>query len=153
MFESAKTVLAVSALGFGLLATAALAGPADDAIKGRQACMKSHAGVMAVAVPMMKGEKPFDAAALKTASDKEDEACAAWDSFWGTEAQKGETAETWARPEIWADNAAFQAAAGKWWEAAQKMRAAGDESAFKASFPAVGAACQACHEKFRRPKG
>jgi cytochrome c556 len=153
MFERVKTVIAASSLGLVVMATAALAGPADDAIKARQACMKAHGGVMAVAVPVMKGEKPFDAAALKAAHDKEDAACAGWDGFWGADAQQGETAETWAKPEIWSDNAGFQAAGGAWYEADQKLRAATDEASFKAAFPAVGAACQNCHEKFRRPKG
>jgi cytochrome c556 len=153
MFDRVKTVMAASALGIMVMATAALAGPADDAIKARQACMKAHGGVMAVAVPVMKGEKPFDAAALKAASDKEDAACAGWDTFWGADTQQGEAAETWAKPEIWSDNAGFQAAGGAWWEAAQKLRAATDEASFKATFPAVGKACQDCHEKFRRPKG
>jgi cytochrome c556 len=153
MHVSVRKILAAGALGLGVFATAALAGPADDAIKGRQACMKSHGAVMGVAVPIMKGEKPFDAAALKAAYDKEDAACAGWDGFWGADSQKGETLETWAKPEIWSDNADFQAKGGAWYEAAQKLRASADEAAFKAGFPAVGAACQACHEKFRRPKG
>lgn len=153
MFERVKTVMAASALGLVVMATGVMAGPADDAIKARQACMKAHGGVMGVAVPVMKGEKPFDAEALKAAYDKEDAACAGWDGFWVENAMQGETAETWAKPEIWSDMAGFQAAAGAWWEAAQKLRAAADEASFKAAFPAVGAACQNCHEKFRRPKG
>ena len=153
MFERVKTVIAASSLGLVVMTAAALAGPADDAIKARQACMKAHGGVMAVAVPVMKGEKPFDAAALKAAYDKEDADCAGWDTFWGADTQQGESAETWAKPEIWADMAGFQAAGGAWWEAAQKLRAATDEASFKATFPAVGKGCQDCHEKFRRPKG
>ena len=150
-------LLAVKFLSLGAVAivlgtSAAMAGAADDAIKGRQACMKAHGGVMGVAVPIMKGEKPFDAAALKAAYDKEDAACAGWDSFWDPKNQDGATIKTRAKPEIWTDRAGFDAAAGTWYQAAQILRAATDEATFKAAFPAVGAGCQGCHEKFRAPE-
>ncbi len=153
MYQYLKTGLVAGALGLAVLSTMAMAGPADDAIKGRQACMKAHGGTLAVAVPVIKGEKPFDAAALKAAYDKEDAACAGWDTFWTAETQKGETVETRAKPEIWTDAATFQAAGAAWYEAAQKMRAATDDASLKAAFPALGAACQNCHEKFRVPQG
>lgn len=152
MFDCVKTVLAASAMSLTVMATAALAGPADDAIKGRQACMKAHGALMGVAVPVMKGEKPFDAAALKAAYDGEDAACTGWDGWWGADTQKGETLETWAKPEIWTDTAGFEAAGGVWFEAAKKVRATTDEAGFKAAFPAVGDGCKGCHDKFRRPK-
>jgi cytochrome c556 len=144
--------VAVALAGIGLGAGLAYSGAADDAIKARQGCMKGHGGVMGVAVPIMKGEKPFDAAALKAAYDAEDAACADWAKWWGADTQKGETVETYAKPEIWTDAAGFEAAGGAWYAAAQKMRGAADEASFKAAFPAVGDGCKGCHEKFRRPK-
>ena len=56
-------VASAAVIGFGV--TMALAA-ADDAIKGRQACMKSHGAEMGVISPIMKGEKPYDAEALVT---------------------------------------------------------------------------------------
>ena len=147
-----KSLIAGAVLALGMSAGFAIAGPADDAIKARQACMKGHGGVMAVAVPIMKGEKPFDAAALKTAYDAEGVACADWAKWWGADTQKGETVETYAKPEIWTDAKGFEDAGGVWYAAAQKMWAATDEASFKAAFPAVGEGCKGCHEKFRRPK-
>ncbi len=141
--------LALGAFAMLSCAGTAMAGPADDAITGRQACMKSHGGMMGVAVPIMKGEKPFDAAALKAAYDKEDAACADWAKFWDPANQEGGTLKTRAKPEIWTDAKGFEAAAGTWYAAAQVLRAATDEASFKAAFPAVGAGCQGCHEKFR----
>ena len=141
--------LMVGAAGAIISIGLALAGPADDAIAARQACMKGHGGVMKVAVPIMKGEKPFDAAALKAAYDAESAACADWSKFWGVDTQKGETLKTKASPAIWTDAAGFEAAGGAWYAAAQKLQAATDEASFKAAFPAVGAGCQGCHEKFR----
>jgi cytochrome c556 len=147
-----KYLIASAVLALGMSAGFAMAGPADDAIKARQACMKGHGGVMGVAVPIMKGEKPFDAAALKAAYDAEGAACADWDKWWGADTQKGETVETFAKAEIWTDPKGFEAAGGAWYAAAQKLWAATDEASFKAAFPAVGEGCKGCHEKFRRPK-
>jgi cytochrome c556 len=136
--------------GFGV--TMAFAA-ADDAIKSRQACMKAHGAEMGVMGPMFKGEKPYDAAAIKAALDATAAACADWDKWWGEDTQKGETVETFAKPEVWTDAEGWKAAGGKWYEANTAVAAAADEAAFKAAFPALGASCGGCHEKFRRPKG
>lgn len=148
--------LLLSAAGFAGMAVAAslaFAGAADDAIKARQACMKAHGASMGVFSPIMKGEKAFDKAAIDAAFAAEDAACADWAKWWGEDTQKGETVETFAKPEIWTDAKGFEAAGGVWYEAAQAVKAAGDEAAFKATFPKLGESCGGCHEKFRRPKG
>jgi cytochrome c556 len=145
--------IAIAAAGIAVGAGLAYSGAADDAIKGRQNCMKvGHGGVMGAAVPMFKGDKPFDAAALKAAFDAEDAACADWAKWWGADTQKGETLETWAKAEVWTDAAGFEAAGNAWYGADQKLRTANDEASFKAAFPDVGNGCKNCHEKFRRPK-
>lgn len=138
-------------IGMTFAAGTAFAGPADDAIAGRQACMKAHGAMMGLAVPVMKGEKQFDAEAMNAAYAKEDAACADWAKFWIPESMQGETLKTTAKKEIWDDPKGFEAAGAVWYEAAQKLRAATDEASFKAAFPAVGAGCQGCHEKFRTP--
>ena len=123
---------------------------ADDAIKGRKACMKlGHGGVMGVAVPIMKGEMPYDAAALKAAYDNEDKNCAHYDELFGADTKQGTTEKTNALPAIWTDPEGFKAAGGVWYAASQKLRATTDEASFKAAFPALGASCKGCHEKFR----
>jgi cytochrome c556 len=136
----------------GIGVASVYAATADEAIKGRQTCMKAHGAAMGVMVPMFKGEKPFDAAAIQDTLGKEEAACADWAKWWGEDTMKGETAETWAKPEIWSDAKGFEEAGGKWYQAYQAVKASADEAAFKTSFPALGAACQGCHEKFRRPK-
>lgn len=137
----------VAILGIGVsLAFAA----ADDAIKGRQGCMKAHGNtVFKVMVPMIKGEQPYDAAAIQAALAAEETACADWSNFWGADTQKGETLKTRAKPEIWTDSAGFEAASGTWYTAYQAVKATTDEAGFKAAFPALGNACQGCHDKFR----
>lgn len=114
--------------------------------------MKAHGASMGVMVPMFKGEKPFDAAAIASTFEKEGAACADWAKWWGPDTQKGETAETWAKPEIWTDAKGFEEAGGTWYAAFTAVKGAADEAAFKATFPALGNACKGCHEKFRRPK-
>jgi cytochrome c556 len=139
-------------LGLGLAASTAFAGAGDDAVKGRQTCMKSHGELMKVAVPMMKGETKFDKAALDKALGGQDTACADWAKFWVPGTEKGETLETWAKAEIWSDPKGFEAAGGTWYKANEAIKAAADEAAFKTAFPVLGDSCKGCHEKFRRPK-
>ncbi len=144
--------LSLAALLCAGLATTAFAGPIDDLIKERQACMKAQGAAMGVFVPVMKGEKPFDAAAHNAAFDAMGAACANWAKFFAPETVKGETVETWAKPEIWSDAKGFEAASGKGYAAGQALKAATDEASFKAAFPAFGEGCKGCHETFRRPK-
>jgi cytochrome c556 len=134
------------------LATAAIAGPADDAIKARQGCMKANGAAMGVFVPVLKGEKPFDAAAHKAATDAVSAACGGWAGWWGADTQKGETVETYAKPEVWSNAKGFEEAGGKYYAAFTAIKAATDEASFKAAFPALGESCKNCHETFRRPK-
>ena len=151
-----------SKLQFGLMAgvlalsvgagVAYAAMSADDAIKGRRTCMKEgHGGILKVAVPIFKGDKPFDAAALKAAFANEDAVCNDWSMWWGADTQKGDKEQTHALPAIWTDAKGFEAAAGVWYNADQNLRKATDLASFKAAFPAVGDGCKGCHEKFRAP--
>ena len=147
-FAVAVGLLTVS-LGAGF-AFAAMS--ADDAIKARKACMKlGHGGVLGVAIPMFKGDKPFDAAALKVAFDAEDKLCADWSMWWAPALLKGDKEETHAKAEIGTDPKGFDAAATAWYQAEQNLRKAADLDSFKSAFPAVGNGCKGCHEKFRAP--
>ncbi len=136
-------------MGFGVTMAYAAA---DDAIKGRQACMKSNGAMMGVMVPMVKGEKPFDAAAVKAAVDASGAACSGWATFWGADTQQGETLATRAKAEIWTDTAGWEAAGKAYGAAIGPVAAATDDASFKAAFGALGGSCQGCHEKFQKPK-
>jgi cytochrome c556 len=150
-FRALKTVTAAALLlGAGVVSASA---DATSSIQARQACMKANGGVMAVAVPIMKGEKAFDKAALDAAFAKEKDACAGWADWWGEDTKPGGATETWATDAVWTDKAGFEAAGAAYVKAATAVAAATDEASFKAAFPALGASCQGCHEKFRRPKG
>jgi cytochrome c556 len=146
-----KFTVATAVLAFGLVSSA-FAGPADDLVKERQACMKAQGAAMGVFVPIMKGEKPFDATLHKATFDTMEKACANWTKFFSVESQKPESVESWAKPEIWTDTKGFEAASAKGYAGHEALKAVTDEAGFKTAFAEFGAGCKGCHESFRKPK-
>jgi cytochrome c556 len=146
-----KYSLAAVALAIGMT-SAAFAGPADDAVKARQECMKANGAAMGVFVPMVKAEKPYDNAMVQEAVGKIEAACGGWAGWWKPEFKKGETLESWAKDEIWTDTAGWTAAESAYGPALAALKASADEASFKTAFGGFGATCKGCHEKFRRPK-
>jgi cytochrome c556 len=136
-------------LGAGL-AFAALSG--DAAITARIACMKGHKAGMGVMVPMFKGEKPYDAATVQDTITKiMDAPCASWAEFWPKDSMTSTALKTHALEAIWTDPKGFDAVGNTYYNAEQAVLATKDEAGFKAAFPALGAGCGGCHEKFRAP--
>lgn len=121
-------------------------------IEARQACMKASGKMMGVMVPVIKGEKPYDKAAVDAAVAATEAACAGWADWWGEDTKPGGAVETWAKAEVWTDKAGFDAAGGSFMKAIEAVKVSTDEASFKAAFPELGKSCQDCHEKFRRPK-
>jgi len=150
-----KTIAAAVALaiGAGIIGAGAglAAGTADELITARQAEMKANMAAMKAMVSMLKGETPYDAAAVKAAAksmaDAQAEGVAK--GVWDAATQTGATVKTGARPEIWSNAAGFDAAWKTFDTAVAAIAATPDEASFKAAFPAVGAACKGCHETFR----
>jgi cytochrome c556 len=147
-------MVTAGALVVGLGVTLAFAS-ADDQIKARQAEMKANGKAMGAFVGIIKGETPYDAAVVKANIDAmlAAEAAAMAAKAWDADSQKGETVETFAKPEAWTDAKGFGEAYGALVKARDAVAASTDEASFKAAFPALGAACKDCHEKYRRPKG
>ena len=139
----------VLALGAGV-AYAALAG--DDAIKARQACMKANGASMGVMVPIIKGEKHYDAAAIEAALTKVDAACATWNDAFPDDSKTSTALKTRAKPEIWSNRKGFDDAGKVYYTAFTALKATKDEAGFKAAFPMLGKACGSCHENFRAPE-
>ena len=153
MIVSGKVIHTAAAAVLALcLGTGFAFASADDAIKGRQGCMKAHGKMMGELAAMFKGEKPYDGAVVQAAIAANDAACADWAKWWGPDTQKGETLETWAKPEIWTDPDGFNAAGEAFYAKFVAVKDSTDEAGFKAAFPEMGKACGGCHEKFRRPK-
>jgi cytochrome c556 len=149
----AEGLLKLAAAGTLMMSLAAVALAQDmGPIESRQACMKSNGNMMKVMVPMIKGEAPYDNAAIKEALASDDAACAGWANWWGEDTKAGGAVKTRAKDEIWSDMAGFQAASMAYVTAKTAVEASADEASFKAAFPALGNACQGCHEKFRVPQ-
>ncbi len=143
----ARTGVFASAMAL-LLASPAIA--ADNPIEARQACMKANTQMMKMMVPVMKGDQAFDKAAIDAVMAQAGEACAGWDNWWGEDTKPGGAIKTEAKAEIWSDKAGFDAAAAAYGQAFATVKAAADEPAFKAAFPALGGSCKGCHEKYRQ---
>lgn len=142
-----KIVFAVAALA--LATTAAFA----DVIADRQAVMKENAKQVGTLVKMVKGEAPFDAAAvvaLTALNDNVQKIDVAASFPAGSD--KGDTT---ASPKIWEDLAGFQAQVDKFKEvtAAAVASPAADLDALKAQVGTIGQTCGTCHEAFRVKKG
>jgi cytochrome c556 len=136
-----------------LIAEAGLAhAGGDDAIKARQACMKANGASMKTFVPMLKGEKPYDAAAVQTEIRAMETACAGWKDFWPADSKTSTTLKTRAADAIWTDAKGFEDANISYMVAFSGLKASKDEASFKAAFPVLGKGCGGCHEKFRTPE-
>lgn len=144
-----KLILAISALAFS--ATAAIADPIAD----RQALMKANGKAVGMLAPIVKGEKPFDAAVVLAALTSLNESAQKIDVAVLFPAGSDKGGDTIASPKIWEDPAAFQAKVEKFKAdtAAAVAAAPKDVDALKAQFGAIGSNCGGCHEAFRIKKG
>jgi cytochrome c556 len=141
------------ALSFGIVsvaAAAAIAGYAfaqDDMVAKRQALMKDNGAQATIAGQMIKGETPFDAAAAKAAMEKIAANAAEIPADFPAGSEGGN-----ALPAIWANFADFEAKAAALGTAATAAAAAPDQGleAFGPAFGAVGQACGACHQTYRK---
>lgn len=136
-----KLIFAISALAFA--GSAALA----DVIADREALMKERGGLVGGLSKVVKGETPFDAAAVLTALTALNEnAKKPVDELFPEGSVGGK-----ASPKIWEDMAGFKAAWDKYEAdtAAAVAAAPQDVEALKASFGMVAANCGSCHETYR----
>ncbi len=143
-----KLLLAISILA--IAGSAAVADPLAD----RKALMKERGKLTGELSKMVKGETPFDAAAvLDILHDMQANA----ENF-DAEAlypAGSDTGDTTAAPAIWQDMDGFKAAEDKFLSVVNDAvaDAPADVDALKAKFGAIGASCGACHETFRVRKG
>ena len=138
LFKSIAASAIVLGLGFSLAYAAA-----DDQIKARQAEMKANGKAIGALVAIMKGEVPYDAAAVKASLDAMTaaDAAAGEAKAWDASSMEGATVETWAKPEIWAEGSNVGEKYQAWADARAALAATTDEASFKAAFPALGASC------------
>src|SRR5947208_2284167 len=143
-----KLVIAISMLAFA--GSAAFADPILD----RQALMKERGKIVGGLSKVVKGEEPFDAAAVLTQL----QALQANAEKFDVEAlfPKGtDSGDTTASPKIWEDMAGFKAAEDKYLADVKAAIAAApaDVDALKTQIGTIGSDCGTCHQGYRVKKG
>lgn len=123
----------------------------EDAIKYRQSAFVVMASQFGRMQPTIKGQIPYDAAAIKANVEVvKTLSTLPWGAF-GADTQ-GKSA---AKSEIWSDAAGFKSAQTKFEGAIVKLSDAanaGDFDKVRAAFGDVGASCKACHDAYRAKK-
>ncbi|MEO5756011.1 MAG: cytochrome c [Mesorhizobium sp.] len=142
-----KLVIAISMLA--LAASAAFADPILD----RQALMKERGKIVGGLSKVIKGEEPFDAAAVLTAlqalqvnAEKFDV-----DALFPAGSDKGDTT---ASPKIWEDMVGFKAVEDKYLADVKAAAAAApaDVDTLKTQFGTIASNCGTCHQTYRVKK-
>lgn len=120
---------------------------AEDAIKYRQSALTLMGNHMGRLSAMAKGERPFDAAAARNSARIIDTiARLPWEAF-VPGSDKGKTA---AKPELFANLDDLKKLSGRLNEETGKLvSASGDLDSMRKQLGATGAACKACHDKYR----
>ncbi|MGJ4947739.1 c-type cytochrome [Bradyrhizobium sp. HKCCYLS20291] len=143
-----RTVVAVAALLLGAGAVMAQ----DNLVKQSQDIMKNNAkNLGGVLIAMVKGEKPYDQAAVNAALVVLEDTAKKLPTMYPA-SMKGAKFEGdySASPKIWEDHAGFQAKIDSFakvvTEAKGKIK---DLDSLKTVAPAIGKECGGCHETFR----
>jgi cytochrome c556 len=134
-------ILALFAVGGTALAQ-------GNAIKARQELMKKNGEASKLGLQMIKGEKPYDAAAAAEAMNSIATSMTEFVKLF-PEGTTGK--DTDAKPEIWQNKADFDSWATKLKQDGAKAATAAKSGVdgFKGAFAVVGQSCQGCHEKYR----
>ena len=135
-----RTVLILATVAVGVTGVVAQ----TDAISERKALMKKNSQHTKGISAMVKGEAPFDAAAVNAAYAQWSDTAAQLPKLFPDNSKTGDTR---ALPKIWEDRAGFNAQVAGFAKAAANKPA--NLEALKASFPAVSKACGDCHEGYR----
>jgi cytochrome c556 len=124
----------------------------QDVVKQTQADMKANGKALGgVLTPMVKGEKPYDQAAVNEALKVLDDTAKKLPTMF-PESTKGLKPEGdySASPKVWEDKAGFAAKIESFAKVVTEAKAKiKDLDSLKANVPAIGKECGACHETFR----
>ena len=136
-----RTVLITATVAIGVTGVVAQ----TDAISERKALMKKNAQHTKAVSAMVKGDAPFDAAAVNAAFTQWAGTAAQLPKLFPDNSKSG--GETRALPKIWDDRKGFDAQIAGFAKASAARPK--DAEALKAAFPAVSKACGDCHEGYR----
>jgi cytochrome c556 len=123
----------------------------QDLVKVYQAQMKGNGKNAGALSAMVKGEKPYDQAAVDTALAQFEDTVKKFPTLF-PESTKGLKPEGdyYASPKIWEDKAGFNARIEDFAKVVSEAKAKiKDLDSLKASLPVIGKACGNCHETFR----
>jgi cytochrome c556 len=122
---------------------------ADEGTKpAREAMMKKIGGSVGLMASIAKGDKPYDAAALKSALSTISETAKAFPDQFKPGSDKTDTA---ASPKIWENTADFRSHADKLSADADAlaMQLPADPAAVGVALKQLGAECSSCHQAYR----
>lgn len=149
--KSVAAALAVAGVLVGVPSVVSLAQDAKALQEQRTAFMKQLGGSMGLLSKIAKGEAEYSPAAVAAAETVLANSAKLTSMF----PQNSTTAETRAKPEIWADWANFEKAASAVKDPATKLVVAaktGDKAQIGAALGPVGKACGSCHDTYRKPQ-
>ncbi len=137
------TVLTAPSLSFAQM------DPTEYALKYRQSRMTLIGANMGPMAAMVKGEIPWDQAALEAYA--KDLAAVASTNFQRGYIPGSEKGKTKAKPEIWSNMEDFTSKGNDLAVASAALPAAAakDKAAFIEQFKKVGGACKSCHDDYR----
>lgn len=128
----------------------------QDVVKSTQAQMKANGRALGATLsPMMKGEKPYDQAAVDEALKSLDETAKKLPMMFPASIKgvkfEGDFSTS---PKIWDDAAGFKAQIDDFAKAVADAKAkVKNVDTLKAAVPAIGKSCAGCHETYRVKNG
>ena len=127
----------------------------QDQVKQAQTYMKGNGKNAAALAAMVKGEKPYDQATVDTALAQFEETAKKLPTLFPDSSKGLKTDGDYsASPKVWEDKAGFADHISSFSKAVTDAKASiKDLDTLKASFPAIGKQCGACHETYRVKNG
>jgi len=144
----ARTILAALAVVIGVGALMAQ----QDPVKTREDLMKKNNDHAKAVVQMMRGQAPFDAAAVEAAFAQWADTAQKLPSLFPDNSKTG--GDNRASPKIWLNKKDFEAKAAAFAKSVAETREKAKSSldGLKAAIPVVGKTCDDCHKEYRLSK-
>jgi cytochrome c556 len=144
-----KRTITLSLAVIASLGAAAAVAQSGNPVEARIALMKDNGRIAFGIVRALRSDGPLDAAAAATAMKAIADNAAKIPALFPAGSNGGNTK---ALPTVWSNTAEFQADAKALQDAASAAAGAAAQGAdtFKAAFQKVGAACDTCHNRFRK---
>lgn len=134
-------------IGAALLVAATSVSAQNDPIAARRAILKGYGEATKAPSAMLKGDAPFDLAAVQKTLKTYSEGAKALPALFPDMSKTGDTA---ALPRIWDEKARFEALFAKFdQDSMAALAAITDEASFKREFPKQLGNCKTCHDDFR----